>query len=305
MAAYQYYSGVLTKILDTGLGFPSYDVLTFSPVDMWVCGTDNTHVNLHHYNGSTWIQFLSSVLGTFMCLGGGSSNDLYVGGTTGYIASLGSPLLYHYNGSAFTQITLPVVGDGTGVLTGILYLSATNVYAIGYRPNGSWFPLVFHYDGSNWTSLMASYDYGLAGTGVWGTDSSHIWIPTYGIAYSGGVIFYNGSIFSLSLAPWDYGWVYALYAIFGFNNSDIWAVGHQIITHFNGETWTQITDPVPADQMNWQGVWGSATNDVYIAGVSGANTEVRKIAHWDGSIFTAVYTETDAQSTSFNGISGV
>jgi len=76
--------------------------------------------------------------------------------------------------------------------------------------------------------------------------------------------------------------------VWGSSPSDIWAVGRDMILHFDGEAWSQqsepfaaITEPMRLKDAN--GVWGSGPDDVFIAMRTG-------VLHFDGASWDYVST---------------
>jgi len=66
-----------------------------------------------------------------------------------------------------------------------------------------------------------------------------------------------------------------LQAVWGSGPTDIYAVGAGAILHYDGDAWTVTTGP-----STWNGVFGTAANDVWAVGGGGS------IAHFDGTSWT-------------------
>ena len=99
------------------------------------------------------------------CPAGGTQG--YLQGVWGSIVAVGYgynstgdklPLLYQYNGSGWTNVslTLPSGWASYGVLHGVWGSSASDVYAVGDGINQVDLPLLYHYDGSGWTASSSS-----------------------------------------------------------------------------------------------------------------------------------------------------
>jgi hypothetical protein len=65
-----------------------------------------------------------------------------------------------------------------------------------------------------------------------------------------------------------------LWDIWGASPSDIFAVGDNIIIHYNGTNWTTM---VNNSNYNLKAVWGSSSSNVFAVGAQGL------ILHYDGS----------------------
>jgi hypothetical protein len=104
----------------------------------------------HSNNGSIWtvssLPIPSGWSDIFLrgIWGSDASNEYAVG--SGYNGTTYMPLLYHYNGTAWTFFT-PAVrsGENEGELWGVWGSSAANVYMVGEGDNGTtWLPLIYH-----------------------------------------------------------------------------------------------------------------------------------------------------------------
>ncbi len=117
--------------------------------------------------------------------------------------------------------------------------------------------------------------------GVWGTNENNVY-AVGGVTINDtmyGMLRWNGSEwlpFSNKVGG---------YAIYGFSDSDIWAVGGAV-WHFNGSVWEEYThkDPVIQDNRTYTSVWGTSSNNLYFGSGGG------KIVHWNGTKAEVVYT---------------
>ena len=151
--------------------------------DVWVFGSDlfgMKALGAWYYNGHTW-----RLTGTGL-QGGSALSPANVWAFSG-------TKVYHFNGSrwANTQLSslLPAKMQLNGpAVTGIIALSATNVYAIG---NGNAEDeggptVVLHYNGSRWSKVATgSFGYGTASNGnaqqVSSDGGSGLWLPMPGV----------------------------------------------------------------------------------------------------------------------------
>lgn len=166
-----------------------------------------------------------------------------------------TPLIEFWNGSSWTQQAVPTP-DGTGQLTAVVALSATDAWAVGmYPPEGLSYPpnapsgghgaLAEHWDGSAWTQVP---------------------MPTPGGATQVDVN-----------------------AVAATGHADVWAVGNWwgangapalLVEHWDGNAWTIDHVPFPCSTGQLMGVAGLSASDVWAVGTCSNSTLV---LHWDGS----------------------
>jgi hypothetical protein len=195
-----------------------------SPSDVWAFTQDGAGSRVLHYNGTAWsvAKAFSAQIGGASVAG---NNDVWVFGTglfgmpqlgawyfngrtwrlTGTGLLGGSALsptsvwafsgtkVYHFNGSrwANTQLAslLPPKQQLNGpAVTGIIALSASNVYALGNgnREDEGGPTVVLRYNGRTWTKLATgSFGYGTTSGGgsqqVSSDGASGLWLPMPGV----------------------------------------------------------------------------------------------------------------------------
>jgi hypothetical protein len=119
---------------------------------------------------------------------------------------------------------------------------------------------------------------------VWGTDENNV--------YCCGVIILGDTVYGVM--QWD-GTEWkpvkrngGLFAIFGFSETDFWAVGGGV-WHYNGLEWEEYTfrDPVITNNISYKSVWGTSSTNLYMGSGGG------KIVRWDGSHAEIVFTNSD------------
>ena len=107
---------------------------------------------------------------------------------------------------------------------------------------------------------------------VWGTDENNVWacggVKLNDTVY--GIIKWDGT-------EWKPIFQAGGVAIFGFSESDIWAVGGAVY-HFDGTQWNDITekDEVINSNIPYTSLWGTSSSNLYLGNAWG------KIIHWDG-----------------------
>jgi hypothetical protein len=147
-----------------------YRVWGGSATDLWAAGVGN--VLLHYTTTTGWVQVTPPAgTSTMWGIGGTATNNVYIGGSNGWIA--------RWDGTTLKRETLPA-SLSSYFFVGIWAASATDIYAVG---NGG----IAHYDGTGWQpqalpttiSSPSFYD-------VWGSGPNDV----YAVG-SGGVIVHH------------------------------------------------------------------------------------------------------------------
>lgn len=191
-----------------------------------------------------------------------------VGGTGVAITVLG------WNGHAWSE----VASGPPGVLNGIWGTSADDAWAVGLEVAGpSYDGIILHWNGSAWSTTSA----GSAGTSLyrgWSASPDDVW--SIGVDGTGGFILRRqaGSWLRVSSGWWPN-------AAWGSSATDIWAVGYQMVQHWDGTLWTAVPTATASDLI---AVHGLTADDVWAVGSGGA------ALHWDGRTWSSVETGTNA-----------
>jgi len=195
---------------------------------------------LYHNDGAGWTESSPSLPTggwngrELISMWGSSANDVYAVGD-GYNAGGNSmPLLYHYNGSSWTEagLSLPA-GLVNGYLSRVWGASANDVYAAGYTLDASWqsFPLLYHNDGSGWTETTLSLPAGWTGllSSVSGSNVNDSY--AVGTGYTGStympLLYHNdGSGWTEANLSLPAGWIEShLHNVWDSNQGDVYTVG--------------------------------------------------------------------------------
>jgi len=220
-------------------GIYGYDILSFSPQDIYVVGYQGT---IMHFDGNHWQKMTTPCRVPIWGIWGPDTKNVYAVGGNGVILyydgmhwstmdsgtrqwlydiwgtdsntiyAVGAGVILKYDGTSWTHM---MIGDGFKTFFTIYGNHENDIYAAGD------FKRIFHYDGVGWTEIKA-------------VNSDQIW----GLFTSGMHIFAAGTLYN----------------------------GHSIIYHFNGLQWEDTQLSVNSDL--W-GLWGSSENDVYCVGDSG------------------------------------
>ena len=324
------------------------------PMDIWGASPTDVFVvtrcrgGVFHFDGTEWQQ-LNDHLG--LRIHGRRSDDVYMVGYDG---------VFHYDGTDWSAVDLPDpaadppfwsvwadpagdvwlvggdaevlrfdgsrwtvvdIGAGPDVVPETVWAAGTDVFVGGYVcPGTECTGIVFHYDGSTWTSAEVTDGvYGISGTGPddvwavglrgrihhydgggWSTVREGRSETLHAVAGSAGTIYAAGP--GTVLRHDDDGWNQVLTstqlstsprALWLDGPDDVFVVGGGAdpILRYDGVGWAPMSSPV--EQLN--GVWGASVDDVFAVGPDGA------VIRYDGRTWTGMSSGT---SSPLNGVWG-
>jgi hypothetical protein len=222
--------------------------------------------------------------------------------------SSGTPLIDHYNGSSWSQSTLPSgpcsVFEADCNLTGVSGTSASNVIAIGNGtiPTSSGWQvetLAYRYSGSAWSQLTVpggipdtalEHLQAFSATNAWAVGTA---ANAAGTGSTVAAVNWNGSTWTQVTTPFSTTNNLTVNAISGDSASDIWVVGQtvtpgyhnrqftSVILHYNGSAWTQATAP---DNSGLLDVDAVSPTDAWAIAADGS------VLSWNGSAWSVVTT---------------
>ncbi len=226
---------------------------------------------------------------------GEASDDAWAVGT--YAPSNGGwpnlpfrTLAEHWNGSTWSIVPTPTVGEGASTLLGVTVLSSTDAWAVGGSYDGriSWDDLqcehtahilILHWDGTAWHAVP-SPDPGKVASFVQPCGPSHplttvnvlsavsatgprdVWAVGHfwnGSANRTLVLHWNGARWAVVLSPNASVRENVLYGVAAVSSGDVWAVGtyeqatggHRTLTeNWNGRAWHRVPSPNVGGQDN-------------------------------------------------------
>jgi hypothetical protein len=233
-------------------------------------------------------------LQTYESVWANSASDIYAAGLASTVA--------HYNGTAWSLLASPGLGDLQGVfgfpsdtvwvvgtsggrarwngtawttfstptVTGTLYAvwgsSTTNVYAVG--DNGT----ILHFNGTAWSTESPLLPFTGSLRSVWGTSDGS---TVYAVGLGGAILERVFGIWVQVTSPITSD----LRGVWG-TGSDFYAVGVSgRILHTSGLSWSTMTSPVTGTLKE---VHGTGTTDIYAAGDNGA------VVHYNGTTWSVV-----------------
>jgi hypothetical protein len=252
-------------------------VSAVSATDAWAAGYyyNSSEVNeplLLHWTGTTWKVVTSpapgGAEGTYLeGVSAVSATDAWAAGYYDVETSLGSllskPLLLHWTGTAWKQVTTPAPsGAMQPTLSGVSAVSATDAWAVGSYgiSSGAEVPLILHWTGKAWKVVTSPAPSGAKYTypnGVSAVSATDAWAAGwYGI--SSGVkvpltLHWTGKAWKVVASPAPSGAEYTdLSGVSAVSATDAWAVGDStnssravetLTLHWTGTAWKIVTSP--------------------------------------------------------------
>jgi hypothetical protein len=227
----------------------------FSSTDVYAVG--NSGVILH-YDGSRWSDMPGPLPGPtsdHLGIWGAAAEDVFLSARA-YSASPGTPLLAHFDGSAWSTMATPVFGDAPQ-LTQMAGTSGSDVWAIGFRRKcddcNYTIAMVVHYDGQVWTEEIATnaeFYYG-----VWAIAPNDVWVVGENGYRNAYVLHFDGTGWAKEELSTSH---LAVQDVWASSGSDVYAVGPELLLHYDGEGWSTIPGASGAK------VWGISREDVFI-----------------------------------------
>jgi hypothetical protein len=306
-----------------------------SPTDMWAVGTyqddagDDRALTLH-WDGAAWTVVPAPSVGEdgdrLVAVSASSSTDVWAVGISLYDGGFaGDTLTMHWNGEAWRVVPSPSPdseNDPTP-LTGVVALSPSNAWAVGYYHEGGATEqtLILHWDGVAWTIVPSPNVNARANIllGVTAISATDIWAVGF---------FIDPEDFAAALTMhWDgAGWsVYptevingdeVLLAVDANGPSDVWGVGAfgnpifgqafgPLAEHWDGSLWEDTNAPDADGENLLAGVSAISSADVWAVGYQSPElfTTQTLAEHWDGGEW--VIASTPNVGTDSNSLAGV
>jgi hypothetical protein len=142
-----------------------YGLTALAANNVWavgnIAGTNAIQTLVEHWNGSSWSAVSSPSPGlatnTLNGVTAIAANNIWAVGDDSSSAGPSAPftpLVEHWNGSSWSVVTSPLQGT-SDLLNGVAGVSASNLWAVGdYRssidPQGPYFTLIEHWNGTSW-----------------------------------------------------------------------------------------------------------------------------------------------------------
>lgn len=288
------WSEVDVGVDDSELDVEWSNVWGTSPDDVWVTGHRHDSYfyyepTVAHFNGDAWNVTHVDVSPGYGLTAAWSSSPSNVYSTT-CSASTWNPdvegFLLHFDATTWTQID---VGLTFVTCIGAIWgLSADDLYVAGtVEPVEGEYRDMVHFDGSEW-SVVDEFVHG-AVFDFWGVEGSHL----FGVGRDGRVVHFDGDTWSVMETPTDED----LWTVWASSPTDVFVAAYfvesteeALVLHYDGEEWSEMEVSEPLRSV--RGIWGLASDDVYLAGVwcdEEEGTYWNKILHYDGDGWSEFY----------------
>jgi hypothetical protein len=181
------------------------EVKAFSPTDTWAIGETSTSAgytaSATHWNGTSWTQtqvttpFSANLVLSMNAISGSSPTDIWAAGTAasqGWRDRVVQSVMLHYNGTSWTQFTVP---DSSGI-TAVAAISPTDAWAVAADGN------ILQWNGATWSVATTMFNSpAVASPAIAAVSATNIWIA--GVVASGefAVAHYNGTSWSSQAEP--------------------------------------------------------------------------------------------------------
>ena len=227
-----------------------------SSTDAWAVGSAGIWPAAVHWDGATWGRPIAlHVDGDLVAVDAVSPRDAWAAGTSYGVSGKGSTVIEHWDGAAWTRTPSVDPGGRFGTdLYGISATSATDAWAVGdyaIDKRGTYDTLIEHWDGSAWSQVPSP--------NPGGKHQNFLWAVT---AIS-------------STDAWALG-------TYGTHNAN---VRTSMILHWDGTSWTKVSDAPLGPNVDLQALSASSATDVWAVGV---DTRGAFAVHWDGTAWKRV-----------------
>ena len=216
-----------------------------SASDVWAVGKMGT---LLHWNGTGW-----SLSGQSGVVTSNNLNGVFGNRENDYFAVGQSGTILHYDGTSWSKTQ-----SGTATLSAVFAFAANDAWAVGAGG------VILHFDGTNWQASPQSGGVTTqALSAIWGSAANDV----YAAGAKNTLLHYDGaswSLVSLTTPMSDFA------TLWGSSASDVWVGGASAgaVLHFDGTSFTAVTQSLFSGANGPVGIWGSAPDNVTIIGSS-------------------------------------
>lgn len=225
---------------------------------------------------------------------------------------------------AWTGTQPPSPGTSVSILSAVSTLTSCSAWAVGHDSDGSGTStLTERWNGVAWAavpspnpSAVNNWLYGV--TELSTTDAWAVGAWSNGAADQTLIEHWNGSSWKVVPSPDPGGATHSndLYSVAAASGKDVFAVGayyisrsvaETVIEHWNGSVWSYVKSPDPAGSASENELEAvavtSASNAWAVGDYDKGSTHEMLIAHWNGSVWTAVKSKSPSSQSFLDGIS--
>ena len=280
-------------------------VVAASSHDVWAMGWSSTYGTpqtlTQRWDGSGWSVVASPVITGGSSLEGAtllSSSDIWAVGNRGGGLPLPTvaTLTTHWNGSSWSAVPSPNVGNRWNDLVAVSAVSASDVWAVGsWRNTGELYQnLALHWNGSAWSVVPTPNTAGAENEllGVVAIARDDVWATgrvNDGIVERSVFLHWNGATWTVVPGPGGPGSVTGAGSLVALGASDVWAVGNTV-AHWDGDAWALAPNPAVAGDpgITLSGAARVGPCDIWAAGTSfdaaGMHTLVTRLTSGGGAV---------------------
>jgi hypothetical protein len=224
--------------------------------------------------------------------------------------ALEHPLAEHWNGTAWTRMSLPVPTGQQATLGGVDDLGPDNTWAVGLSTGSAGqLTLIEHWNGKTWSIVPSpSPSTGVPGDSntldaIGGTGADNLWAAGWDTNEDTDTLAllfeeWNGTTWTAAPSPTPGGSFQIANAITAISPDDVWAAGEDLTdgsatlaAHWNGKKWSIVPTPNITGagghaQNRLTGVSAAGPNDVWASGyaynITDENFSEPYVLHWNG-----------------------
>lgn len=252
---------------------------------------------------------------SFQSVSASGPDEAWAVGTHSDVQASNHPLVEHWNGTSWTDVTVPQPAGQQATLSGVDDLSPTDAWAVGtsfVADPGDGLTLIEHWNGTTW-SIVPSPDpaSGIAGDSdeldaIGGTGPDDLWAVGSDLDEATQTIFllfehWNGTIWSAVPSPTPLRAAQFATSVSAVGSNDVWAVGYgfslgtgqreTVSAQWNGSAWSIVPSPNVTHKGDVQneltGVSTDGNGDVWASGFAGnvdnRNRRLPYVLHWTGT----------------------
>jgi hypothetical protein len=304
------------------------DIAALSPTDAWGVGSfcvshcsgpaPVDHTLIMHWDGTAWSQVASPnrAASSSYLTGVAADSPADVWAVGSYITnktSRAGTLAMHWDGTAWSRVTIPSPGKHGSFLEAVTAVSPTDAWAVGYAEGSArQVGLVLHWDGTAWSKVTIPSP-GPASNYLYDVDAdspADAWaVGTY-TNHAGLdktlVVHWNGTAWSRVASPSPGKSGATLNAVTAISATSAWAVGDYcpasggctgapqldtLVLQWNGTAWSQAASPSPGyanllNDVSFYSATGGWAVGTYGKKPAGASKTL--ILGWNGTTWSQV-----------------
>jgi hypothetical protein len=200
---------------------------------------------IEHWDGTQWsivpnpVSANSVVNGVLNDIKALAPNNIWIVGhiplgVGGQGVSGNPPLVFHWDGTQWSSISVPSPGPGLNILSALAPISPNDIWAVGSSDSG---PITMHWDGNQWSLVPNPL---LVGQGLFGGTAiatNDVWAVGQDFGGTSLAVHWDGVEWSIIPTPEPAGTRQSyLYGIGAASATDIWTVSHAIPNAGGGAT---------------------------------------------------------------------